>query len=61
MSIVAGTLTAGNANLGGPATSAQLNLPYGVAPDSSGTGVYIAGPGCCVQCHNLQCSLSSSI
>ncbi|MGW7400150.1 NHL domain-containing protein [Streptomyces cyaneofuscatus] len=44
ISTIAGTGTAGPAGDGGPATKAQLNLPYGLAVDSSGA-LYIADYG----------------
>jgi sugar lactone lactonase YvrE len=44
ISTVAGTGTAGYSGDGSPATSAQLNYPYGVAVDSNGN-LYIADDG----------------
>ena len=44
ISTVAGTSTAGWSGDGGPATSAQLNFPHGVAVDSSGN-LFIADSG----------------
>src|SRR5579864_1585416 len=44
ISTLAGTGTAGFSGDGGPAASAQLNLPYGLAADSSGA-LYVADLG----------------